>query len=198
MNAETPVIQEPSGAIYEYRSKIRFLGLPLVHVRSGRIIGQPVEPAIAWIAIGQRAYGILFAAGGMAVGTIAAGGLTLGVFATGGMCLGMFAFGGLAIGGLAYGGVAIGMLAIGGAAAGFVAAEGGLAIAQQFALGGKAIAMHANDAAAQNFFHNLKWLDLTRPEVRKTMSFISWLPLMFVLWKILRLRKQKQDYKAPR
>jgi hypothetical protein len=35
--------------------------------------GEKIQPAIGWIACGERAYGILYASGGIAVGGIASG-----------------------------------------------------------------------------------------------------------------------------
>ena len=105
----------------EYRSKITLLGLPLVHIRNRqRVIGEKPAPAIGWIALGERAYGIIFAAGGVAVGGIAMGGFSVGILAMGGASLGLLATGGLAIGGIAFGGVAVGLLAAGGIAVGWV------------------------------------------------------------------------------
>ena len=64
----------------------------------------------------------------------------------------MIALGGLALGGYSLGGLALGYLAIGGLAVGFQGAIGGGAFAREFALGGLAIAEHANDLAAERFF----------------------------------------------
>ena len=187
---------ELAGSVREYRTKTKFLGLPLIHCRSGKVNGQPHQPAVGWIAIGDKAYGILFAGGGIAVGGIAMGGASLGVVSLGGACLGFVAFGGLAIGGLAIGGVALGMLAMGGLAAGIFAAQGGLALAQQFALGGEAIALHANDGAARQFFSHLKWLDMTRPETRNAITLIAWLPLLLVFVRARKTRKEQAEVRS--
>jgi RNA polymerase sigma factor (sigma-70 family) len=181
---------ERVGAVREYRSKASFLGLPLFHFRSGRLAGEPHRPAVGWVAIGDRAYGILFAGGAVAVGGIAMGGISAGVLSIGGATLGVFALGGLAIGGLALGGAAIGAIAMGGVAVAYVAAEGGLAIAQQFAFGGAAFAQHANDAAARQFFAQWKWLDITRPEVRNVLTLIGWLPLLLIFVGARKARKK--------
>lgn len=180
---------ERTGAVREYKSKASFLGLPLVHVRHGRLIGQPVQPAVGWIAIGDKAYGILFAAGGVALGSIAVGGICFGLLAMGGLCLGLVAVGGLAIGGFAFGGAALGIVAIGGFAAAYYAAEGGFAVAREFALGGQAFARHANDAAAREILARLRWLDFTRPQVRNWFMLISWLPMVFVFFRARHARK---------
>jgi RNA polymerase sigma factor (sigma-70 family) len=184
---------ERVGSLREHRSKLSFLGLPLFHYRSGRLTGQPHEPAIGWIAIGDKACGILFAAGGMAVGGIAMGGLSLGVISFGGLSVGILSMAGLAIGGIAIGGGAVGMIAAGGVAMGYVGALGGLAIAQQFAVGGQTIAMHANDAAARAFFDRLRWMDIRRPEVRNLLNFFGWLPLALVILRSRKVKAQKNS-----
>lgn len=109
---------------YEYKSSVRILGMPLVHIASG------VDPdtgkilvARGFIAIGQIAFGVL-ALGGIAIGGISIGGLSLAI---------LFALGGLAAGGyFAAGGIAV---------AGFLAV-GGLAISWKYAIGGMAIGPH--------------------------------------------------------
>jgi hypothetical protein len=127
----------------QYLSKLTLLGLPLVHIAIGRGADGRYVRGIAkgWIAIGDVSFGVLLSVGGAAFGGITVGGVGLGVVTVGG----------LAIGALALGGLAIGVLAAGGAAIGWAAAFGGLAIAREYALGGEAIAQHANDQAARDY-----------------------------------------------
>ena len=138
---------------YEYRSPRTFLGLPLLHVRFNCVEAGKTLPAKGWIAVGDRAYGILFAFGAIAVGGISCGPLAIGFVALGGFGIGLFAFGGLAVGFAAMGGAAVGYVAFGGGAIGWLGASGGAVLARHFALGGGAIAQHANDRAAQAFMH---------------------------------------------
>lgn len=151
---------------FEYRSRATLFGLPLVHWRSfGKVRkpGEKVEPAIGWIAIGERAYGILYASGAVAVGCLANGCLSIGLFAFGGCSIGLIALGGFALGGIALGGGAIGWIASGGIALGWHAAMGGMVGAHDIALGGEgALGNHVNDAVAREFFQNHRWLDFTR------------------------------------
>ncbi|MBI4189612.1 MAG: hypothetical protein HY525_03635 [Betaproteobacteria bacterium] len=127
----------------DYRSKLRLFGLPLVTVRIGpQPDGALRGIARGWIALGDVAIGVLFRAGGAAVGAIAIGGVSLGLLSVGGLAIGL----------LAFGGGALGVWAAGGAAAAAQAALGGLAVAMDYALGGVAIAAHANDTAARAFF----------------------------------------------
>lgn len=177
----------------DYRSRITLLGLPLVHIRTGAKDGGKSLPAVGWIALGDRAYGILFAAGGVAIGGISMGGAAVGLIAMGGVSAGILALGGVALGGLALGGGAIGIVAAGGVATAWLGAEGGLAIAREFALGGAALARHANDADARAFFAQYPWMDLTRATNRNWFVTLCWLPMLLVAWQALRMRKRRRQ-----
>ena len=104
---------------FEYRSKTKLFGLPLVHIVNRRNFSSfEGKPRIAKgiIAIGPIAVGG-FAFGGLSIGVISVGGLALGLIALGGATMGLlFALGGLAIGLIAIGGGAIGYYAMGGGA----------------------------------------------------------------------------------
>lgn len=134
-----------------YTSDWRLLGIPLIDIQFANPTFQgeiptptPTPIAIGWIAIGDRATGILFAFGGVAKGLIAIGGFAVGGIAIGGFSLGLISIGGFAVGGLALGGGAIGYDALGGGAIGYNSAAGGGAAAYHTAMGGGAI---AHDAA---------------------------------------------------
>jgi hypothetical protein len=116
----------------EYRSSATLLGLPIVHIAMSSVVDGQFRRGVAtgWVAIGDVAFGVLFASGGLAVGGISLGGLAVGVLP----------LGGLALGALAFGGVALGIVAIGGAAVAWHAAIGGLAVASHYAAGGVAMA----------------------------------------------------------
>lgn len=121
--------EKSAGAFYcfEYISKKKLFGLPLVHI----VLGPALDPATGKIrvakgiiAIGRIAMGV-FAIGGLAIGIIALGGLALGLAVVGGVAIGLlFAAGGLAVGFIALGGCAIGYYAIGGGAFGVHALGG--------------------------------------------------------------------------
>jgi transcriptional regulator with XRE-family HTH domain len=125
---------------YEYISKTRIWGLPLVHVKFSRFTRTP-GVAKGIIAIGDVALGVV-SIGGLALGLISLGGISLGL---------ALALGGLALGGFAIGGVAVGLAAFGGAAIG-VYAFGGAAIASELAVGGAAVGRVAVGAAPQGDF----------------------------------------------
>lgn len=121
-----------------YRSQSSLLGLPLIDINVSDPLFTPNSSpadrpapmqARGWIAIGDEADGILIAIGGVARGCIAVGGLALGIFRFGGLAIGLVSFGGLAIG----------------------------ALAHDFAVGGEASALHANDAEAHAVLDN-HWL----------------------------------------
>jgi hypothetical protein len=91
---------------FEYKSSVHLFGLPLVHIAMSQ---QSRGVAKGIIAIGDVAFGLVFAMGGIAVGGISVGGGALGVIAVGGGAIGGVTIGGLAVGLLAFGGLAIGL-----------------------------------------------------------------------------------------
>ena len=163
---------------FEYRSRATLLGLPLVHIRMECIDNGKTLPAAGWIAVGNLAYGALFALGGLAVGPISVGGAAVGLLAIGGGALGV----------LSFAGVALGYLASGGGALGWLAASGGAAVAHDFAIGGSAFAAHANDAAAKVFAQNNTFLRDAAWLSRHAMVLV-WLPMMLIAWQLLSLRR---------
>jgi len=168
----------------EYRSRTSFLGWPVVHIAFGGMEQGEYRKGVArgWIAIGDRAHGLLLAVGGVALGGIAVGGLAVGVIALGGAAIGLAALGGGALGFVACGGGALGAFALGGGALGLFAAgglavgwsaygggaiawraaRGGFACARDFAVGGSAFAAHANDEAARAVVASDAWLNSTQ------------------------------------
>ena len=137
--------------VAEYRSRWTLLGLPLVHVRYD-VPAVDAAPARGWIAVGDRADGVLFALGGVARGGVAVGGISVGLLAVGAITIAPLSLGGLALGALAFGGAAFAWNAIGGFAFGWRGAAGALAVAHDYAGGGLAIGAHANDAAVRAYF----------------------------------------------
>ncbi len=157
--------------VFEYRSRLSLLGLPLIHIRiRGGLERGPVK---AWIAAGDAAIGVIFAFGGLAIAPISFGGFAIGLLPLGGFALGAVALGGFSLAIWSFGGFALGWQAFGGCAIAWNAAFGGVAMAHDFALGGFAQAVQANNDAAQlfiqasPFFHHaqmvaphLVWLNL--------------------------------------
>ena len=159
----------------EYRSSLSVLGLPLVHVASGRIIegGYRRGVATGWIAIGDIAIGIVFSCGAVAVGGISVGGLSVGVLSIGGLALGVAALGGLSVG----------VIAAGGAALAWYAAAGGLAVAHDYAIGGAAFAEHVVSPLSREF-----QLRSPIPQAAFHMEDAVWLAAIVVALLILARR----------
>jgi RNA polymerase sigma factor (sigma-70 family) len=190
-------MREPSHLLhgrtsYEYRSRRTLLGLPLLHIRFGFDEKETALPAKGWIAVGQVAHGIVFAAGARAIGLVSVGAMAIGVFAWGGCGIGMLAFGGVSLGVAATGGGAIGYVAYGGGAVGWQGAAGGSAIARHFAQGGAAFAEHANDRAAQNFMHTNEFFRHAAG-FTGTMILLSWLLMAVPAYYIWRLKRRRRD-----
>ena len=184
----------------EYRSRATLLGLPLIHFQSfgpTRVPGVKAKPSIGWIAIGERAYGILYASGGIAVGGIANGGLSIGLMSFGGVSIGLLALGGFALGGIALGGGAIGWIASGGMALGWHAAMGGMVAAHELACGGAALANHVNDSVARQFIENHPLLNFTYATTQGLFWLLCFGPMLpqmtFCIW---RRRKMEKRLKA--
>ncbi len=134
----------------EYRSRLKLLGVPLVHIR----FSTPDEgerPVFGWFAGGDRAYGLLFAWGGYAVAPVSVGAVAIGLLAIGSLSVGVISLGTAGVGLLAVGCMAVGVKAYAWLSAlGWqTATGGGFAIARLAAEGPVAFAQHANDAIAR-------------------------------------------------
>lgn len=93
---------------YEYESKVKLFGLPLVHINLGG--GYAPRQARGIFALGDVAMGLV-SVGGVAVGGISIGGVSVGLFSVGGVAIALAgAVGGVAVGAYAIGGVAIGIV----------------------------------------------------------------------------------------
>jgi RNA polymerase sigma factor (sigma-70 family) len=139
---------------YEYRSKRTLLGLPLVHIRWNCEEGGKTLAAKGWIAMGNKAFGVIYATGQFSIGCISMGVVPIGLVSVGAFAAGLFAFGGFSLAWVSMGGFAIGYMAFGGGTIGWLGACGGAAMAHYFAVGGGAIAQHANDRAAFHFMNS--------------------------------------------
>jgi RNA polymerase sigma factor (sigma-70 family) len=182
----------------EYRSRLSFLGLPLLHIRVGDRFAVFRKPVKAWIAIGNSAVGGLFACGAVAIAPISMGGVSIGLLSFGALSFGVVAVGGIALGVWPmFGALLIGWQPFGGCfALGWNAAVGEFAFARDYALGQFAVAAQANNQTAREFiqpnffFHcasvlNRHWLG---------MMFFWAIPFL-VLWRIY-TRQPKQGMKA--
>lgn len=117
---------------YEYISKTKIRGLPLVHINVG--LGREIRTAKGIVAIGNIAKGIV-ALGGVSLGLFTLGAVSIGLISLGAFALGLlFSIAGLSIGSIAIGGIAIGLFSIGGVSIGLYSI-GGIAIAKYVASG---------------------------------------------------------------
>lgn len=165
-------------------SSLRLFGLPILHIATGQMVDGRYQRGIArgWIAVGDIAFGVLLAVGGVAVGGVSIGGFALGIVAFAGISIGVFALGGFAVG----------VAAVGGAAVAWWAAAGGLALARDVALGGVAAANHANDAVARALVTRQAFF-------RVSMSLAEhsrWLVLLALLPVVLAIRQRRRGERA--
>ncbi|MFZ0962244.1 MAG: sigma-70 family RNA polymerase sigma factor [Terriglobia bacterium] len=175
--------------LWEYRSKSSLLGLPLIHIRlRGGLERGPVK---AWLAVGDAAIGVIFAFGAVAIAPISFGGFAAGLLTLGGLAVGVVALGGFSFAPWALGMMAVGWQAFGACAAGWQAAQGGLALARDFAVGPVALAQHANNDTARAFIQNSAFFQRALAATR----YAYWLNLAWLLppalwwWQ----RKNKQQ-----
>ena len=194
--------QTPVKRSWEYRSNWHLRGLPFLHVRLGFNPQWPdSDRAVkAWIAIGNVAFGRLFAFGYVAIAPFSVGVFAMGFVSVGFFALGVAALGAFALGGYAVGFVALGWMAAGGLALGLNAASGFDAYARNFALcplGPKqwvAYATHANDDVAREFFATNGFFSrisplFHSPDRRAVVTLLlSMVPLVIweVVWEIMK------------
>jgi hypothetical protein len=178
----------------DYRTRWQFLGLPLIDIQMGTRPGEKRRPAVGWIAIGEVAVGILAGFGAVSVGMISLGGVALGGFTLGGLGLGLVGCGGVGIGFWAMGGLALGYVASGTCAVAWLAAQGAGAIAHGFAVGGVAVAQHANDTAAREFIASASFFSRADWFMKSGLfALLCFSPMALMLWQTIRLRKRMRQ-----
>ncbi len=194
----TKILAQEHGGVYpqpafEFCSKIKLFGLPLVHVRIGDRFDILRKPVTAWIAVGNYAIGGLFAFGAVSCAPLCIGGITIGLVPFGGLALGIMPLGGIALGVMAFGGVVIGWQAIGGCAIAWKAAVGSLAIAHDFAQGGFACAAQANNDPAEQFTNASLFFRFVQAMNRHWvwMNFL-WIVPLFVQWQIVARSRRRE------
>lgn len=110
---------------YQFTSKTKIGGIPLVSIRFSRNLGKD-GVAKGIIAMGNVAVGVL-SFGAVSVGVVSLGALTAGLIAIGALAVGGLAWGALSVGIVAFGSCAIGVYSIGAAAYGTEIAVGAAA-----------------------------------------------------------------------
>jgi len=186
----------PTKPLWEYRSRQHLLGLPLVHLRVGDRLAEPIR---AWIAAGDCAFGVLFAFGGLAVAPVSIGGCALGLLSFGGLSIGALSLGGCAVGVWVFGGLAMGWQAFGGCAIAWSAAWGGYAIAHDFAMGGLVHAAQANNQKAIQFIQANAFFRISG----RTLPYLLWMNMVWVIPMMVSARvaaharrREKQNLQA--
>jgi transcriptional regulator with XRE-family HTH domain len=154
---------------YEYKSRRRLFGLPLVHIN----VGRGLYRAKGIVAIGTVATGFV-SIGALSLGIVSVGALSAGVLSFAAASLGLLAsIGGLAIGALAMGGLALGIVTLGGLSVGMFSV-GGCAIASDIAVGGYASGHIAIGDVARGAYtilapdHNLQ--EISRDEAARLIG----------------------------
>ncbi|MDJ0917441.1 MAG: sigma-70 family RNA polymerase sigma factor [Woeseiaceae bacterium] len=134
----------------EVKSKTYIAGVPLFHFR----FGAPEKddaPVVGWIAGGgDRAYGLLFAWGGIAVAPVSVGIVSFGLFSIGAVGFGLFGVGAVGIGIIGFGSAAVAYKAYASLSAlGWSSAfSPGISVAKEAAIGPVAYAEHVNNELA--------------------------------------------------
>jgi RNA polymerase sigma factor (sigma-70 family) len=164
-------------AAWEYRSRLTFLGLPLLHIRIGDRFESLKKPVTGWIAVGgKRAVGGLLAFGEFALAPVSIGWCAVGLIPFGGLALGLLPIGGCSLGVWAWGALAFGWQAYGACAIAWNAAEGWIALARQYALGHVAYGSADMQEAAAVVRSGLYF---RYAEV--VMKYFAWLNLLWVV-----------------
>jgi len=182
---------------WEFRSRASLFGLPLVHICFGDRRAVVKKPVTAWIAVGDRALGGLFAFGGIAIAPVSIGGCAIGLFSFGGLALGILVLGGFGFGVWTFCGMGAGWQAFGGGVFAWKAAMGGFAIAHDFALGGIAQAAQANNKAAAQFISS-SWF-FRNGLVLANYGFwlnLIWIIPMLVQWRVIVKKRRREQERA--
>jgi hypothetical protein len=188
------VTVNPASPAWEYRSKLVLLGLPLIHIRVSGGLTMPVTPVRAWIAVSDYAVGLLFAIGNLAIAPVSIGGLAIGLLSFGGCAVGVLSLGGLSFGIWSFGALALGWRVFGGFAIAWNAANGGIAVAHDFAVGSIAHALQANNEAARAYLRP----SLFFQHARLPLRYLAWLNLLWVIpmlarWGVVAGSRHRRD-----
>jgi RNA polymerase sigma factor (sigma-70 family) len=182
---------------WEYRSQSSLFGLPLVHICIGDRFDALKKPVTAWIAVGSRAVGGIFAFGSIAIAPCSVGLCAVGLLPFGAVAIGLLALGGFGVGIWAFGAMAIGWQAFGCCALAWNVAVGGVALAHDFALGGIAHAAQANNAIAWQFIKPNPFFDWSQILFR----YCAWVNLIWVvplvaLWQVIARKRPSQGRRS--
>ncbi|ATC65573.1 RNA polymerase [Nibricoccus aquaticus] len=163
----------------EYLSKARLFGVPLLHVRFS-LPDENAPPLFAWIAAGDRAYGLVFAWGTWAVAPISAGVVSIGLFSVGAVSIGVIGLGTVGVGLLAVGCISIGVKASAWLSAlGWeTARSNGFALARTAAEAPVAFAQNVNDPVARQLLAN-PHAEQTQMIFFAVLALLTFVPLVY-------------------
>ncbi|MEM9531922.1 MAG: sigma-70 family RNA polymerase sigma factor [Pseudomonadota bacterium] len=142
-------VDQPGAKAREYKSRLRLAGVPLLHFRFG-MPEQDDTPVIGWLAGGDKAFGLLFAWGGLAVAPISVGIVSCGLFTVGAVGVGVLGVGTVGIGLIGFGAATVAYRAYASLSAlGWESAfSNGFSIAKEAAIGPIAFAEQVNNERA--------------------------------------------------
>ena len=170
----------------EYRSSWKFLGVPLMHAKFD-MVEEGEKPAFGWIAAGDRAYGLIFAWGGIAIAPIGVGIVSCGLVTAGTIGFGVVGMGMVGGGLLSLGAVGIGWKAYASLSAlGWQSAfSNGFSIAKDAAVGRIAFAEQVNNEAAASLTN----LVLANQSYGFILGALAFLVIVPVIWYSRVVRK---------
>jgi len=177
----------------EYKSRFCIAGVPLFHFR----FGTPElndRPVFGWVAGGDRAYGLLFAWGGVAIAPISVGIVSVGLISVGAVGIGLFGLGSIGIGVIGFGASAIGYKAYSSLSSlGWDSAfsGAGFSIAKEAAIGPIAFANQINNEQAAEMV-NLTLMGQSYLWILATIAILVIVPAVLHSNKVRqRMRKKK-------
>ncbi|WP_158969475.1 RNA polymerase sigma factor [Paraglaciecola sp. L3A3] len=171
----------------EYKSKLCLFGVPLCHFQFGMPEADD-NPAYGWIAGGSKAYGLLFAWGGVAIAPVSVGIVSLGIISVGAIGVGVFGLGTVGIGIIGFGSAAIAYKAYGAfSALGWESAlSNGFSTAVEGAIGHIGYASQVNNEQAADLT-NLAMVGQTTPWV---LGLIAVLVIIPAIWHSRKVRQR--------
>jgi RNA polymerase sigma factor (sigma-70 family) len=172
---------------HEYISQLKLFGTPLFHFKFG-LLEVDEKPAVGWIACGSKAYGLLFAWGGVAIAPISVGIVSVGVISVGAISFGLIAIGTVAIGIIGFGASVIGYKAYGSfSALGWESAfSNGFSIAKDAALAPVAFAAQINNEQAAD----ISSLKLLGESHQWLLAFIAIVVIIPSIWYAYNVRQR--------
>lgn len=168
-----------------YKSQFCLFGIPLLHFQ----IGAPEQgdaPIVGWICGGAKAYGVLFAWGGVAVAPISVGILSFGLVSIGAVGVGILSLSTVAIGVVAFGFTAVAYQAYSSVSSlGWESAfSNGFSIAQNAAIGPFSYAKEVNNDLA----YQLANIDVFSQHYQLALIVITLLVVIPSYWHFIHVR----------